>query len=86
MTGVSLPGVRGAGWADWGRKEPSEMIAAIRRYAKSQIEWAQKVLEADDADFRVDTYLGPHAQRNREVLQDGRPTPSTPLPSGSIER
>jgi hypothetical protein len=72
MTSIKLPGVWGAGWAEYGRKEPSEMIAAIRRHAQHEIAWAEKVLAADDADFRVDTYLGPHAQRNREILQEGK--------------
>lgn len=71
MTSAHLPGVRGAAIADWGRRDPVEMIEYLRTYARQQMEWAQKVLSAADAEFRVETYTGVHVQRNREVLQEG---------------
>lgn len=78
MTAVNLPGVWGASWAEWGRAEPAYMISAIRQRAKQELEWAQKVLAAADDDFRIETYLGPHARRNLEVLQEGAARKDTP--------
>jgi hypothetical protein len=73
MTSVHLPGMRqGAGIQDYGRKEPSEMIAMIKGYAQLRKEEAEAILQADDADFRVETYIGSWAQKKREIVQQGR--------------
>lgn len=73
MTAIRLPSLpRGTGWAEWGYKEPSEMIAIIRELATIQLQQAQAILAADDADFMVETYKGPYAMRNRVVLQEGK--------------
>lgn len=73
LTAISLPGLpRGTGWAEWGAKEPYEMIAIIRERAAVQLKEAQDILDADDADFMVETYKGPYAMRDRIILQEGK--------------
>lgn len=73
MTAVYLPSLpRGAGRAEYGRLPASEMIAIIRRSAELQKAEAEAILAADDADFQVETYVGLHAQRRREVIQLAR--------------
>lgn len=74
MTSIHLPGLFGSGIAEWGRKTPEEMTAALKAYAARQIEHAQAILEAADSDFRVETYTGVNVQRNTDVLQVGRPS------------
>jgi hypothetical protein len=75
MTSIHLPGLAsGSGLADWGRQDAATMIAQIRRYALQQKEWAEAILAAADEDFMVNTYVGVHVQRNREIIQKGRPT------------
>lgn len=68
MTAVSLPGHFGVGIADWGTHEPVKMIEELREYARHQLAEAQAVLAAADADFIVETYRGPHAQRDRQRI------------------
>lgn len=76
ITSVHLPGMRhGAGVADYGRKTPEEMIAMLLQYAEANLAEAKQILAASDADFRVETYTGVWRQRNREVLQEGKPNP-----------
>ena len=73
MTSIHLPGTpNGAGYADWGRKTPKEMIATIRAHAAYQKEWADAVLAAPDEAFQVETYVGVHVKKNREVIQSAR--------------
>lgn len=72
LTSIRLLTHRFAGWAEWGRKTPAEMIAAIRSHAQHQLAEAQAVLAAADEDFYIDTYRGVHVQRDREVLQEGK--------------
>ncbi|XAI96868.1 hypothetical protein [Synechococcus phage Ssp-JY40] len=75
MTAIYLPSLRrGAGRAEYGWLEPSEMIAIIRRSAEAQKAEAEAILAADDADFQVETYIGVHAQRQREIIQAARAT------------
>lgn len=62
---------RDAGLADWGRKTVPEMIIQYRQFAERQKASAEAILSASDDDFRVETYLGPNAQRQREILQEG---------------
>lgn len=69
MTGIRLPGAPWPGISDWGRRTPSEMIELARACGKHLREQADAIANAADADFLVETYLGPIAQRNREVLQ-----------------
>ena len=71
MTAISLPGVWNAGVADWGRKSVPEMIALLRSHAATMRATADAILAAGDDDFRVETYVGPHAQRDRTILQVG---------------
>lgn len=77
MTSVHLPGMRnGAGYAVYGRSSAEEMIATIRTHAQSQFDEAKEILAASDEEFRVETYLGSWVQRNKEVIQEGRPKPN----------
>lgn len=74
-TSIYLPGGNGevsSGLAHPGLCTPEEMIKKIRDYAQYQYEWARDVLTASDRDFRVETYMGRHVQRNKKVLQEGR--------------
>lgn len=72
MTSIDLPGVRGSGIAEWGRKTPAEMITLLRQHAESQRAAAESIIAACDKDFYVQTYVGIYMQRQREVLQKGR--------------
>lgn len=71
MTGIHLPSLgMGSGWQEYGRKTRAEMIYRFRRNAQIQLEEAQRILDAADEEFVVETYLGPIAMRNREPVQD----------------
>jgi hypothetical protein len=73
MTAVHLPGLPlGSGFANYGRRLPAEMIEDLRRIAREHKAHAEAILAAADADFYVETYVGVHKQRDREVLQVGR--------------
>ena len=82
FTSIKLPGVPGSGLADWGRKTPEEMIAYLHKHCESQIALYTAMKNAFDADYRIETYVGVHVQRNKEVLQPGRPR--RPLPETGI--
>lgn len=72
MTSICLPSLRrGAGLAEYGRLPVAEMIAIIRRNAEHRKAEAEAILAAADTDFRVETYVGIHVQRKREILQEG---------------
>ena len=73
MTAISLPGVWGAGYAVHGKSSIADMLGLIRAHAFSQKQMAEAVLAASDNDFLVETYVGVHVRKNREVLQ----TPSS---------
>lgn len=74
MTSIRLPGLRGGtGIADWGRKTPKEMIEMIRCKAEEDLKNSQAILAAEDSDFNIETYVGVHVQRSREVIQQGKP-------------
>lgn len=73
MTEVSVPGSGHRGLADFGRRDPVEMIERLREMARREIIAAQKVLDAPDEDFVVETYRGFVVQHNRERLH---PKPS----------
>ena len=72
MTAINLPGTWGAGIADHGRKTVPEMLVLVREYAESMRVTADAILSATDADFRVESYVGPYARRNLEILQQGK--------------
>jgi hypothetical protein len=75
MTAIYLPGLRAAGWAEYGRKTAAEMIALVRDRARQQQAEAEAeaILAAADADFHVEgTYRGVHVHRDREVIQEGQ--------------
>lgn len=71
-TSIFIPGSKWNGLADWGRVTPEEMIKQARAYGRHLREQADAIEAAVDADFQVETYLGQHVRRNREVLQAGR--------------
>jgi hypothetical protein len=74
MTSVELPELGGQyGWAEWGRKPVLEMITMLREKASRDKAAAEAILAASDEDFHVETYVGVHVQRNRTVLQPGKP-------------
>jgi hypothetical protein len=72
VTLVSLRGVYGADWAEWGEQPVDLMVRRLRERAVKQKAAAEAVLNADPADFRVESYTGVAVQRNRNVLQEGR--------------
>ncbi len=72
-TAISLPGGRwGLAWG--GRQTAEFMIAEYRKYAQYQYDKAKAVLEAPDEAFHIETYLGPFAQKRREIIQEGNET------------
>lgn len=79
MTRISLPG--SCGIADYGRRTPTEMIKLIRQYAEREKREAEAILAASDSDFLIETYVGVHVCRNREVLQ----APSVKLTNGDLQ-
>ena len=86
LTAIMLPGIAGSGLVEWGRKTVPDMIAIYRALAKRQKEKAEAILAAADSDFYVDTYLGPYAMRNREILQYGRKLRSSCDVCGATDR
>lgn len=75
LTAITLPTGDDPGLADWGRLSVEDMVRRYRDYAERMKRNAEQILAAEDAAFRIETYLGPAAQRNREVLQAGTPKP-----------
>ena len=67
MTSASAPGV--APVADYGRKTRAEMIEAYRTYYRHVKQEAERALAVHDEQIIVETYLGPQARKNREVVQ-----------------
>jgi hypothetical protein len=77
MTDIHLPGLPcGTGIAEWDRVDAPEMIRRYRAYAAHQKAWADAVLNADDADFQIETYVGVHVQGSRQIIQASQPNPS----------
>lgn len=77
LTSIHLKGVDtdvGA-WCEWGRKDTSFMLVALKERARRMKEQAEAVLAASDHEFTVRTYVGVHVQRKTEVLQWGRAKP-----------
>lgn len=72
MTSIHLPGHMGAGIADYGLQSAPTMIAKLREYAKHAKAQAEMILAASDADFRIETYLGPYARRDTKIIQVGK--------------
>lgn len=68
MTSVTVPGSGRVGFADYGRRDPASMIARLRKIAESERDAAQRVIDADDSQFVVETYVGVHVQRDRKRL------------------
>ncbi|MGN7186974.1 hypothetical protein [Microbacterium enclense] len=75
LTSVSVPGTRHHGFADYGRKDPVEMIGRLRAMAREEMLAASRVVSAPDSQFVVETFCGVHVQRDRERLW---PTAETP--------
>lgn len=86
MTAAHLPTLPGSGWADYGRCEPSEVIASARRHARHQLDQALAVLTATDAEFEVETYVGVHSRRSREVIQEATTATGAPAGADDLEK
>ena len=70
MTGIHLPSLgQGSGWQEYGRQSRAHMIARLKRNAEIAKEEAERILDAPDEEFVVETYLGPIAMRNREAVE-----------------
>lgn len=72
ITSISVPGLsHGSGLAEWGRVSVPDMIKAIRDYSARLRTQADAIDACKDEDFIIETYIGPYAMKNREVLQAG---------------
>lgn len=60
----------GHGLAHYGRESRSAMIQEFREYSQRQFDQAKRVLEADDDDFIVETYVGVNVERQKEEVRD----------------
>ena len=74
MTSINLPGLLGAGVADYGRKTVAAMITVIRDHAELRKRDAEAILAAKDGDFYVCSYRGIFVQRDLVVLQEPKST------------
>lgn len=54
----------------WGRKSRPEMIEQFRRHYRHQLDQAQRALALADEELLVETYLGPYARRNSQVVTE----------------
>lgn len=66
-TSIKLPGMSGI--ADHGRRPRAEMIELIRRHAEREKAEAEAILAATDDQFQIETYVGVHVRKGREVIQ-----------------
>lgn len=57
-----------------GRQSVEDMVRIYRTNAQRDLDRAQAVLAASDADFRVEYVEGVTINRNLETLQEGRPS------------
>jgi hypothetical protein len=67
MTAVSGPGVTGV--MDYGRRTRAEMLAQYRAHYEGQRAEAERALAMPDDVLTVETFLGPWAMKNREVVR-----------------
>jgi hypothetical protein len=67
LTSATAPGI--AGVADYGRKSRAEMVSQFKRYYRQQLREAEQALAIADEDIVVETFLGPYAMKNREVVR-----------------
>lgn len=79
FTSIRLRDVFGSGIADRGRLPVPEMIEQVRRWATHNKTVAEAILNAPGEDFHVATYIGAYVEKNREVLQEGRPKDAAAL-------
>lgn len=81
MTAIYLPSLgTGSGYSEYGRQTRERMIQKLRRNAEIAKEDAERILASMDDEFVVETFLGPFAQRKREVVLP------EPIRSTSTER
>ena len=69
MTGIRLPLCGDSGIADRGRLTRVEMIQKYRHWAARHLEQLQQILNANDDDFIVETYVGVYVRRHREIVK-----------------
>ena len=55
MTTITLPGLQGSGFSDYGEVPVAKMIAKVREHAQLQLELAQATLNAADGDNPMTT-------------------------------
>jgi hypothetical protein len=67
MTEISSPGNQGIG--EWGSVSREDMIRRYRAYYEHVLKDAQEALSYADEDLVVETFLGPHARKNLEVVE-----------------
>jgi len=75
LTRITLPTADGVSLMDWGECSPKEMIAQLRCHAKIQMEQAQAVFTAADADFQIDVVKGSVVQHHFKELQKSKISP-----------
>lgn len=71
-TTITLPGEFGARLSDYGRQHPEYMIAQFRLYALDMKRLAEKILDASDESFHVETHAGVYKRKNVVILQEGK--------------
>lgn len=73
LTRISLPGLDHPGLADWGECSIEDMTDYYRKWAMQTKLQVEEILSAADADFRIETYRGPWVQKDRKIIQEGKP-------------
>ena len=70
MTRITVPGApMGHGLMNYGRIEPSDMIAQFRAMAADYRKKAEAIEQAADEHFQIDVVRGVHIQRPVETVQ-----------------
>lgn len=68
MTSAYGPKGSGVGFATYGRKTRSEMLALFRSNYQRQLDEAQRALALTDEQIRTTTYVGLFAMRGEEEV------------------
>lgn len=72
-TAIWLPSLgMGSGLALHDRISAEFCIKQLRDHAHLLKEQAEAILSARDEDFHVETYIGVHVRKKREVIQGGK--------------
>ena len=70
MTSIVAPSIQqgSSGFADYGRRSRSEMIALYKQFAQERKAEAEAILNTADDDFIVEQFSGEYATRNRKRI------------------